>query len=138
MIYTETLEEHIKLVRWVLERLAEKYLCVNLEKSEFHVPEVMFCGYVVGQTGVKMAENKVKEILEWSMPRNKKEVQSFLGFANFYRRFIMNYSKVVRPITELTGERVLWNWTEACTNAFETLKRAFSQCPILASFNPER
>ena len=84
IIYTETLEEHIKLVRWVLERLAEKHLCVNLEKSEFHIPEVMFCGYVVGQTEVKMAENKVKEILEWSTPRNKKEVQSFLGFTNFY------------------------------------------------------
>ena len=138
MMYTETLEEHMKLVRWVLERLAEKHLCINLEKSEFHVPEVMFCGYVVGQTGVKMAENKVKEILEWLTPRNKKEVQSFLGFTNFYQWFFMNYSKAVRPMTKLTGERVLWNWTEECTDALETLKRAFAQRPILASFKPDR
>ena len=136
IVYTKTLEEHIELVQWVLQKLADNKLRANLDKCEFHASQVVFCGYVVGREGITMAEEKVQEVLQWPTPRTKKEVQSFLGFANFYRRFIKDYSKVTRPLHELTTDRVLWEWNEMCKIAFNTLKSKFGQRPILATFDP--
>src|SRR5258706_12463783 len=138
MIHTETMEEHVVLVRWVLQKLTENNLCVNPKKCVFHVLEVEFCSYTIGQRGVKMSEDKVQEIVNWRLPRNVVEVQSFLGFANFYRRFIKGFAKVTRPLTDLTRTGITWNWNEACTNAFEGLKKLFTEAPILAHFDPDR
>ena len=78
-----------------------------------------------------MSESKVKVIQDWPVPRRVKDVQSFLGFANFYRRFIVNYSDMMVPLTCLTRKNMLWNWTTACQEAFALLKRAFTSAPIL-------
>ena len=72
------------------------------EKCYFHVKEVVFLGYIVTTTGLAIDPKKVEAILEWLAPTNVKEVQSFLGFANFYRRFIKDYSRIAGPLTELT------------------------------------
>jgi len=72
---------------------------------------VEFLGYVLSQDRVKMAQDKVEAVLEWETPRLLTEVQSLLGFANFYRQFIQDYSRVVRPLTELTKKTEKWVWT---------------------------
>ena len=72
------------------------------EKCHFHVKEVVFLGYIVTTTGLAIDPKKVEAILEWSAPTNVKEVQSFLGFTNFYRRFIKDYSRIAGLLTELT------------------------------------
>ena len=102
LIYTETEEEHVQLVMKVLELLHNAGLCVTLEKFVFHAQQVEFLGYVIGVNGVTMSEEAVKEIKEWKAPKNVKEVQSFLGFANFYLRFIKLYSKICALLTDLT------------------------------------
>jgi hypothetical protein len=83
-----------------------------------------------------MDVSKVETILNWPTPRKVKDIQSFLGFCNFYRRFIYNYSGIVRPLTQLTRKDIRWNFGPAEQHAFETLKSAFTSAPILAHFAP--
>jgi len=138
LIYTKTEEEHTELVKWVLQKIKDAGLCVNIDKCQFHVREVEFVGFSIGKGGVSMCTDKVEQILDWAPPRNVVETQRFLGFANFYRRFIKGYSTITLPITQLTSPRTPWNWNEQCQNAFERLKKAFTEAPILAHFAPER
>ena len=114
LIYSKTEEELVDLTKKVLRKLLDNSLCVNARKCVFHAHEVEFVGYTIGQNGVKMSENKVKHILEWEAPRSVHEVQQFLGFANFYRRFIRGYSSICRPLTQLTKKGQVWNWTDEC------------------------
>ena len=78
-----------------------------------------------------MSNAKVKTIQEWPEPKKVKDIQSFLGFANFYRRFIFNYSDIVILLTHLTRKNTPWNFDDNCRIAFNTLKQAFTSAPIL-------
>jgi len=84
-----------------------------------------------------MSDAKVKTIQEWLEPKKVKDIQSFLGFANFYRRFIFNYSDIVIPLTRLTRKDTPWNFDENCKKAFNTLKQAFTSAPILMHWVPD-
>ena len=83
LIYSENLEQHIELVKKVLKKLAEYNLAVAAHKSTFHVPEVEFLGYILNETGVTMSERKVEAVKNWEAPKSVKDIQRFLGFANF-------------------------------------------------------
>ena len=85
LIYSKNQKEHEVLVKKVLERLEQHDLAVSLKKSVFHTKTVEFSGYIVGTDGVTMSERKVESILKWKAPRSVKDVQIFIGFANFYR-----------------------------------------------------
>jgi len=86
-----------------------------------------------------MSTEKVDTILEWRTPQNLTEVQSFLGFANFYRRFIKDYSRIAKPLTELTKKSGKeWVWGREAEQAFQELKRRFTMAPILVHFDPAR
>jgi hypothetical protein len=86
-----------------------------------------------------MSQEKVKAVLNWKYPTSLNEVQSFLSFANFYRRFIRDYSRVAGPLMELTkGEVKAWKWTNEGARAFDELKLRFTIAPILAHFDPKR
>src|SRR3979490_3370827 len=85
-----------------------------------------------------MAEDKVKMIRDWPEPRKVKDIQSFLGFANFHRRFIFNYSDITVPLTRLTCKGTPWAWTEDCQKSFDFLKAAFTSAPILHHWEPDR
>jgi len=137
LIYAKTEEEHDKLVKEVLTRLQRNGLAVAPEKCVWKTEEVEFLGYIIGREGIKMSTTKVEAVLSWKTPNSLTEVQSFLGFANFYRRFIKDYSKVARPLTELTKKEkgTKWAWTEEAGKAFKELKTRFTTAPILAHFN---
>jgi len=100
LIYSKTMEEHEALVKQVLTRLERHELGVSLKKSVFHVDTVEFLRYIVGKAGVTMSEKKLESIFNWRAPRSVKDVQIFIGFANFYQRFIKNFSKISKPITD--------------------------------------
>ena len=95
-------------------------------------------GYDIAPTGVSMNPSKVKSVLEWAAPRNIRGLQSFLGFANYYRRFIQNYSKKIQGMTALTKKGVKYHWPESADAAFKELKKAFTEAPILAHYDEER
>jgi RNase H-like domain found in reverse transcriptase len=84
-----------------------------------------------------MSNDKVKTIQEWPEPQKVKDIQSFLRFANFYRRFIYNYSDITIPLTRLTRKGIKWNFSEDCQTVFETLKKAFTTTPVLTHWVPD-
>ena len=107
----------------------------------FHVDKVEFLGYIVGKNGVTMSKKKVESLLSWKAPRSVKDVQIFIGFANFYRRFIENFSKVCKPITDTLktkGDKKLWSSGPEQDKAFEEQKQRFPSAPILAYFFRDR
>lgn len=85
-----------------------------------------------------MDPKKVDSILSWPIPKNLREVQLFLGFANFYRRFIRDYAKLVEPLTRLTRKDTRFDWQDPQKKAFELLKKAFTEAPVLALFDPDK
>ena len=121
LIYSEKIEEHVALVRQVMERLRKARFCVSIKKASFHQREVEFLGYKISDRGISMTSEKVEDIQAWNTPQSVKEVQSFMGFANFYRRFIEGFSTIAKPLTDLMKNSLKWNWTPACNVAFENL-----------------
>jgi len=139
LIYSEGEEEHIELVKKVLVRLEEHQLAVSVPKSVSHVRSVEFLGYIVGIDGVTLSERKVKSVMNWRAPQSVKELQIFIGFANFYRRFIKDFSKICTPITEkLKGDKTRFHWGPKQDEAFTELKKRFVTAPILEHFYPDR
>jgi hypothetical protein len=140
LIYSEDEETHVVLVKKVLEKLRTNHLCASIKKSMFHAPEVEYLEYRISSEGIAMSPIKVKSIPNWAEPRSVKNVQQFLGFGNFYRRFMDGFSKVARPLTELTKQQAkkTFTWSEAAGSAFATLKRLFTEAPILVHFHPEK
>ena len=92
LIFSNSEDEHAEHVREVLRRLREHQLYAKLSKCSFHVPAVEFLGFVVSGSGISMAEDKVKAIKDWPVPRCVKDIQSFLGFINFYRKFVRSFA----------------------------------------------
>ena len=139
LVYGVTEEEHNERVKEVLKRLTTNGLAVSPEKCVWKAQEVEFLGYIIGREGVKMSKDKVDAVLKWKTPESLAEVQSFLGFANFYRRFIKDYSRVARPLTELTKKTAgKWSWNREAEAAFKELKERFTTAPILAHFDAQR
>ena len=136
LIYSKSMEDHVKHVKMVLQKLEERALLVKPEKCEFHKTELGFLGYVVGVNGITMDKDKLEAVREWPRPSTVKEIQAFLGFANFYRRFIKDFSKIAAPLTELTKKDQAFNWTDSASKAFEELKKRFCEEPVLAQFDP--
>ena len=136
LIYSKTREEHIEQVKKVLRKLEEAGLCVKGEKCDFIVSETNFLGFIVGQDGVKMDPAKVQAVLDWEAPKNVHDVQCFLGFANFYRRFIKDYSRKCRLLFDLLRKDKPFLWTLDHQAAFDHLKQAFTSAPVLRHFDP--
>ncbi|KAK3516017.1 hypothetical protein QTP70_001703 [Hemibagrus guttatus] len=133
------MEDHVCQVREVLARLQRFHLFVKLEKCEFSRTTVTFLGYVISPWGVEMDTNKVRAVSEWPAPATIKELQWFLGFANFYRRFIRSYSSVAAPLTSLLrGKPKKLSWTDQAWAAFQRLKDCFTMAPILYHPDPDR
>ena len=129
---------HVQQVRAILQTMRENGLHANAKKCTFHVRSVDFLGYIVSPKGLTMDPAKTEVVSSWPTPRNVKDVQSFLGFANFYRRFIAQYSAIVKPLTNLTRKDVKFLWSPTCETAFNGLKTAFTSAPILKHFHPDR
>ena len=138
LIYSNTLEEHREHVRTILQALQKAGLHLDIRKCEFEVNEVTYLGMIISDSGVKMDPTKIHAITSWQPPSNLKDIQGFLGFANFYRRFIRGFSRLVRPLVALTCKGAVFNWSSACEKAFQNLKAAFTSAPVLRHFDPSR
>ena len=137
LIFSEDPAQHKRHMAEVLERLRKFSLYINLSKCEFNTIEVEFLGYIVSTEGVRMDPARVATIADWPAPTSFRGVQQFLGFANFYRRFVRDYSKISAPLSDLLkggkegkkfGEFV---WSESAAQAFRTLCDAFTKAPLL-------
>src|SRR5882724_1376465 len=137
LIYSDNIEQHREHVREVLRRLRHNGLFAGINKCTFHADSVEYLGYILSPTGLSMDPAKVQTIQDWPEPRKVKDIQSFLGFANFYRRFIHEYSDIVIPLTRLTRKDLKWNFSAACRDAFNQLKTAFLSAPVLTHWIPD-
>ena len=106
IVFSATPSEKVAHVRSILQVLREHELYVKIEKCEFDKDSMTFVGYMVSKAGIDMDPSRVSAILEWPTPKLVKEVQSFLGFANFYPKFILHYSSLSTPLTSLTRKGV--------------------------------
>ena len=102
LIYSRTREEHTEHLRKVLEALREAGLFAQIDKCEFYKEETVFLGLIVGKHGIKIDQKKVETIQNWETPKCLTDVQAFIGFSNFYRRFIRDFSKIIAPMVQLT------------------------------------
>ena len=136
---TGSLRKHREHVNKVLEKLRQAGLQIDIDKCEFETQSTKYLGFIIeAGKGISMDPNKVKAILEWEAPKTIKGVRAFIGFANFYRRFIKDFSKITAPLIALTKKDTKFTWTDTANGAFESLKRKFTSAPILMQFDPDR
>ena len=140
LIVTEddNLEEHIRMVSKVLKILQDNNLFLKPEKCHFHKRKVEYLGVIVGNGQVKMDPIKVKALIEWPTPTNVRELHAVLGFGNYYKDFIKDYSKIAHPLHNLTRKNVLWKWEDEEQEAFDTLKHRFTSYPVLRNPDPDK
>ena len=131
LLFSKDRKTHKERMRRVLQRLRENDLYLKPEKCLFDVEEVKFLGLIVKPDTLAMDPVKLKGIEDWPEPSSVKGVRSFLGFANFYRRFIPNYSELTRPLHELTKKDKQWEWTLVEQDMFNKLKARFISSPVL-------
>ena len=131
LIYSRNEEDHTEHVCKVLQRLLDNGLYAKLEKCEFDRERIDFLGFTISPKGLEMDQSKVESIQEWKTPASVHDIQVFLGFANFYRRFVNGYSKVISPLTKLLCKGVKFDWSIDCQEAFDRLKLSFCEAPIL-------
>ncbi|KAI2652487.1 Transposon Tf2-6 polyprotein [Labeo rohita] len=138
LIFPPSLQEHYRHIRQVLQRLLENQLFVKAEKCEFHADTVSFLGFVISPRGIEPDRAKVKAVTEWPVPDSRKALQRFLGFANFYRRFIRGFGQVAAPLTALTSTKIAFRWNPLAQVAFDNLKSRFVSAPVLCFPDPKR
>ena len=131
MIFTTTLEEHWKIVKEVLTILCQNKLSLKHTKCEFEVLETEYLELIVAQGSVCMDKGKVQGVLNWPVPKTKKELRGFLGFLNFYQRFIKDFAQVAKPLNTLTSIKKDFEWSSECQNAFDALKHNITTAPTL-------
>ena len=131
LIFSEDIDTHFEHLRTVMTRLRESKLYARLQKCTFLEERCEYLGFEVSAEGVHASPEKVQAIVEWPRPQCLKDVRSFIGLCNYYRRFIRKFSEIARPLTDLTKGKVTWQWEEAQQKAFEGLKRAMATAPVL-------
>lgn len=136
LIFSSTVDDHRRHVRNVLSRLRQHGLYAKPETCEFELQCIQFLGLIISVEGIKMDPQKVTAILDWPAPVDKKGVQCFIGFVNFYRKFIRGFSAIIAPITELTKQGTRFLWSPKAQSAFEALKKLFTSASILKHPDP--
>ena len=140
LIFSRNPAQHHQDVRWVLEKLRSYGLYCNVEKCEFDRTELEYLGYLLSTTGIRMDPSKLKAISSWPVPSSVKSIQKWLGFTNFYRRFIDNYASLAAPLHALTGKSPPSPFIlpPEALDAFNLMRDAFSSAPVLIHFDDSK
>ncbi|CCO34667.1 Retrotransposable element Tf2 155 kDa protein type 1 OS=Schizosaccharomyces pombe (strain 972 / ATCC 24843) GN=Tf2-1 PE=4 SV=1 [Rhizoctonia solani AG-1 IB] len=138
LIFSKDPGEHSKHVREVLQRLAKNQLFCKPSKCHFHVTTVEYLGIQISPKGFSMDKKKIEAVTSWPTPKTVKQVQAFLGFVNYLRRFIPDFSSIAQPLHNLTQKDKPWKWEEPEDNSFKELKQRVTQRPVLAHSDPSK
>jgi hypothetical protein len=123
LVYSRSEEEHEDHLHLVLLKLRDHRLYAKLSKCEFWLKQVAFLDHIISKGGISVDPSKVQDVLSWNTPTCVDDIQSFVGLAGYYRRFIEGFSKISKPMTELLGKDMKFNWTLACEASFQELKK---------------
>lgn len=137
-IATSDLNSHIEVLREVLRRIRTAGLELNLKKCQFAFTEIDYLGYRVSENGIRPSTVHVEAIKSYPMPTNTKEVQRCNGLFSYFRRFVPKFAQVAKPITDLLRKDAKFEWTDACTVAFEYLRDRLTISPVLSIYDPKR
>jgi hypothetical protein len=132
LIYSKNLEDHARHLHIILQRLREHHLYAKFSKYEFWLDIVKFLGHTISSDGISVDPSKVQEVMDWKPPTSVHQIRSFLGLAGYYRRFIPDFSKIAKPMTELLKKGVKFSWNEKCEEAFHTLRAHLTTALVLA------
>src|SRR5687767_2470726 len=131
MIYSRDFEEHLEHVDKVLNKLRESNMIAKLKKCQFGLRNINFLGHIVGKDGLRPDEKKVEKIKGIKRPETVTEVRSFLGLCSYYRRFIKDFSKIAKPLHNLTKKDEKFEWKKEQQKAFDILRTKLTEKPIL-------
>ncbi|GBG73564.1 hypothetical protein CBR_g16907 [Chara braunii] len=120
----------------VLEKLREANFKINAKKCEWAKTQVLYLGHVLDGDGIKPEDSTIAAIRDWPTPRTLTELRSFLGLANYYRKFVRNFSTIAAPLRRLQKKEAIWQWDKDCTSALKKLKRALIEYPVLKVADP--
>ena len=137
LIYSRSWEDHKRHIAEVLDRLRAHQLYAKVSKCEFGKSKVEFLGHVVSNDGVAVDQKKIEAIQSWPPPQNIHDLRAFLGLANYYRRFVENYSKLTLPLTRMLKKGATVNMQEEEMSAFRLIKEALTKAPVLAVADPQ-
>jgi hypothetical protein len=132
LVYSKNKEEHVGHLHVVLQRLREHRLYAKLSKCDFWLKEIKFLGHTISQAGIAVDPDKVQEVMNLKPPTTVRLIRSFLGLAGYYRRFIPDYSRIAKPITELLKKEAKFVWGQKCEDAFHALRQHLTTAPVLA------
>jgi hypothetical protein len=132
LIYSKNLEDHAKHLHIVLQRLRDHHLYAKFSKCEFWLDTVKFLGHTISSNGISIDPSKVQEVLDWKPPTLVHQIHSFLGLAGYYRRFIPDFSRIAKPMTERLKKGVKFSCDQKCEDAFHTLRAHLTTAPDLA------
>ncbi len=135
IIYSKILKKHKRHVQLILNRLREADLQIDINKCEFHVQKTIFLKLLISIKELKMNSRKMQAVVDWSTLNNLTQMQFFIDFCNFYRRFIKNFSKIVRSMIQLTQKKIIFEWNKVCQIVFDYMKRCMIETSILRHFD---
>ena len=132
LIFSKSQEEHREHLQLVVDLLRKHKLYAKLSKCEFEQAELQFLGFVISGDSVKMDPKKTAVVKDWPVPKDVGQLRSFLGMANYFRRFVKGYNNLVRPLNSLLRKTAEWEWTDSCQKAFDKAKETLVNVPVLA------
>jgi hypothetical protein len=132
LVYSKSEDEHTKHLHTVLQRLRDHRLYAKFSKCDFWLREIKFLGHTISQDGIAVYPERVQEVMDWKPPTTVQQIRSFLGLARHYRRFIPDFSRIAKPMTELLNKGVKFDWSQKCEDAFHALRRHLTTAPVLA------
>ena len=140
LIYSSDLAQHKKDVRNIMETIRKAGMKLKPSKCEFHKNETEYLGFIINPEGVRADPVKTRAIEQWETPKTVKDIQCFTGFCNFYRRFINGFSRIVRPLYQLTTKKGKenWIWRKKEQNSFDQMKKSLTTAPVLVHFDPNK
>jgi hypothetical protein len=138
LIYSKSEEEHAQHLRVILQRLRDHQLYAKFRKCAFWLREVPFLLHVISAEGIAVDPSKVQEVLDWKSPKSVTQIHSFLGLAEYYRRFIPNFSKIAKPMTQLIEKEAKFKWSPQCEDTFLILKTLLTTATVLAQPDIEK
>ncbi|GJP54455.1 hypothetical protein CLOM_g13542, partial [Closterium sp. NIES-68] len=138
LIYSCDMQQHIQHLRRVFDILRRERFYIKLSKSKCALEKVQFLGHMVNAQGIHVDPKKVEIVRTWKIPKNVKELQQFLGFANYYNRFVPQYAKIATPLTNLLKKNTPYKWEPQHQEAVEQLNQALTSAPVLILPDPER
>ncbi len=135
LIYSDDLEMHCSHVHKILKKLNKRTLYVKKSKNRFETKKIKFLNYIIQSEQIKKNSRKTNAVRNWSPSKQVKKVQAFLRLMNYYQKFVLNYAKIAKPLTQLMHKNKRWHWDKEQKNAFHTLKKSLSETTHLRILN---